>query len=606
MFKLGVKTINGTDYVYAQESTYMSREKTDTKSYSLGNVKKFIANLNTQLWNGTVYTYSGEACLSKIAGKIKFRECVNKHIPKKWKYDLPSYLLTLAVYQILNPDSKSQLKEWYQNSYIQHVVKLPEIAFHKNNIYDYMDKFYKKRHKIFQSLRDAAISAIKIHVSELIFDTTSVSFRVAEFTVEDRFRRRGHSSNKRPDLLQIIVAVCTNSDGFPLYYRAYPGNTSTFHAFKNFLHDFDTEIKPVHKGGIIWVIFDKGNTSKKTIQRLDKISERHLFNLSLEYKQYLKAGETDEELKKAFGDNKISLHSNTKVFKIKESMWMINDGKILYRMEENDNHLSIYSENTADGYLVYIAAIKLNKDMLDELEHAKPCLVDDREYKVAEMFTETYNGVKRVLAVYDPKLKDKQVVKLEKKYTRVKSELDKILQNESDRIKCISKMSKVIQDSRMTTVFKIKEDDEKLGYMENKSAKKKMLMKARTFAILTNNFTASREDLITRYLGRNRIEQTIREIKSLIDIRPVYHHLKRRIKTHVFVVMTGYLLLSATKIYLQKKGASITMEKLQSILRTGYVEIIEWKESVTIEYPKNVSENLEKIYEKFDIALLKV
>ena len=180
MFKLGVKTINGTDYVYAQKSVYINYQKTKTRSYSLGNVKKFIADLTSKITGGWIYTYSGEICLSKIAEKIGFSECVNKHtakLPEESIYDLPSYLLTLVLYQILSPDSKSECRGWYQNSYIRYIVNLPDMAFHKNNIYHYMDKIYKKEQKIFRSLRDSAISAIGIRISELIFDTTSVFYR---------------------------------------------------------------------------------------------------------------------------------------------------------------------------------------------------------------------------------------------------------------------------------------------------------------------------------------------------------------------------------------------------------------------------------------------
>ena len=129
MFKLGVKTINGTDYVYAQKSVYINSQKTKTRSYSLGNVKKFIADLTSKITGGWIYTYSGEICLSKIAEKIGFSECVNKHtdkLPEKSIYDLPGYLLTLVLYQILNPDSKSECMGWYQNSYIQHIINLPD------------------------------------------------------------------------------------------------------------------------------------------------------------------------------------------------------------------------------------------------------------------------------------------------------------------------------------------------------------------------------------------------------------------------------------------------------------------------------------------------
>jgi len=167
-------------------------------------------------------------------------------------------------------------------------------------------------------------------------------------------------------------------------------------------------------------------------------------------------------------------------------------------------------------------------------------------------------------------------------------------------------MSAIIQKNKLTTIFKVKETVNGIVYEEDKSAKERILMKARTFAVITNNFTASKQDMVCNYLGRNIVEQTIWELKNLIPMRPVFHHLKKRIKTHAFLVMTGYLLLSTTKIFLHKRGSDMTMEKLLSSLRSGYVEIIEWSKTISIEYLKNVSSSLEKIYEKFGIPLLKV
>ena len=69
--------------------------------------------------------------------------------------------------------------------------------------------------------------------------------------------------------------------------------------------------------------------------------------------------------------------------------------------------------------------------------------------------------------------------------------------------------------------------------------------------------------------------------------------------------MVGYLLLSALKINLQKNGLNYTTDQLLFILRSGYVDIIKWNESVTIEYPKNISEDLLEVFDRLDISLLK-
>jgi len=413
------------------------------------------------------------------------------------------------------------------------IVKLPEIAFHKNNIYHYMDKFYKYGYKIFKEIRDSAIRNFKIDTSEVIFDTTSVLFRVSEFVIDDSFRRYGNSKDKRFDLLQFVLAVCTTLDGFPVYYRTYPGNTSDFHAFKNFLNDFETYIKPIFKGKMVWVVFDKGNTSKKTIQKLDQISEK--------------------------------------------------------------------SENYC---LAYVTTVKLDKNMLKELNCAEICIVDGRKYMVLERFPEIYGSVKRLLIVYDPDLKNKQTIKLTDKYQKVKSQLDHILKSKMDLTKQITHMHDIVKKQNLTTVFKIEIKNKKATYFIDDSAKEKLFMKARTFGILTNNFTDNKSTIISLYNSRNKIEEVIREIKTDVPVRPVYHHLKRRIKTHVFVVMVGYLLLSVAKIFLKKKMLNTTTEKLLSIFHKGFVEIIKWNEKITVEYPKNVDDELKKIYKAFRLPYL--
>ena len=80
----------------------------------------------------------------------------------------------------------------------------------------------------------------------------------------------------------------------------------------------------------------------------------YLFNLSKDYKKYLKEGGVDEQLKKEFKDNKISLSKSDTVYKISDKRWKIQDkdwvrkSKIeFYIIEETGENLMVYEKSVS-------------------------------------------------------------------------------------------------------------------------------------------------------------------------------------------------------------------------------------------------------------------
>mgnify|MGYP001609033538 FL=1 len=62
------------------------------------------------------------------------------------------------------------------------------------------------------------------------------------------------------------------------------------------------------------------------------------------------------------------------------------------------------------------------------------------------------------------------------------------------------------------------------------------------YCLMTNLKTASPKDLIDAYRNRMEIERSFRQLKSFVEIRPIYHHNEDRIKAHVTVCVLAYLL----------------------------------------------------------------
>jgi transposase len=86
----------------------------------------------------------------------------------------------------------------------------------------------------------------------LLYDLTSTYF---ELDPPDAGKRRfGYSRDKRPDCVQVVIALVITPDGFPLAYEVMPGNTADKTTLRDFLRRIEAQYG---KSGRIWVM-DRG------------------------------------------------------------------------------------------------------------------------------------------------------------------------------------------------------------------------------------------------------------------------------------------------------------------------------------------------------------
>jgi transposase len=84
------------------------------------------------------------------------------------------------------------------------------------------------------------------------------------------------------------------------------------------------------------------------------------------------------------------------------------------------------------------------------------------------------------------------------------------------------------------------------------------------------NTTLSKETVIENYGHLWNIEKAFRIAKTDIQIRPVYHHLKRRIEAHICLAFVAYKVYKELERQLAEKKASISAEKAIEIAKTIY------------------------------------
>ncbi|MBA3283889.1 MAG: hypothetical protein H0U27_02355 [Nitrosopumilus sp.] len=117
------------------------------------------------------------------------------------------------------------------------------------------------------------------------------------------------------------------------------------------------------------------------------------------------------------------------------------------------------------------------------------------------------------------------------------------------------------------------------------------------------NCNLSETAVMDNYKHLWAIEKAFRISKTDLRVRPIYHRLERRIKTHICIAFCSYKIYKELERQLKLKDVSLSAEQTINELKTIYqAEIIlpKSKKKIRIMLPLNEKQNL--IVQKFKIT----
>ena len=140
-------------------------------------------------------------------------------------------LKTQVCYQLIDPGSEWRLhRHWYEHS----------------------ARLLRQRWEVlFQARFDI-----------LLYDLTSTYFESdPPFAGKRQF---GYSRDKRPDCVQVVIALVVTPQGFPLAYEVMPGNTSDKTTLKDFLEQIEAQYG---RSDRVWIM-DRGIPTEETLEQM--------------------------------------------------------------------------------------------------------------------------------------------------------------------------------------------------------------------------------------------------------------------------------------------------------------------------------------------------
>jgi transposase len=171
-----------------------------------------------------------------------------------------SVLKTLVSYRLISPGSEWRLhREWYRGSAMADLLGENDSLVQKDKLYRCLDRIVEHKKDFFTYLKSRWHSLFNIKFDVLLYDLTSTYFECDPPGTGKR--QFGYSRDKRPDCVQVVIALIVTPEGFPLAYEVMPGNTSD----KTTLFDFLKAIENQYgKADRTWVM-DRGIPTEEVL-----------------------------------------------------------------------------------------------------------------------------------------------------------------------------------------------------------------------------------------------------------------------------------------------------------------------------------------------------
>ena len=385
--------------------------------------------------------------------------------------------------------------------------RLLGVTLNPTKIYRVLDKIYSLDEKIQEHLYEK-INQLGLDNYELIFyDITSSYFEESSCGMVTYGLSRDHRRDKK----QIILALAVTKRGFPFYWKVFAGNTCDTKTVKGFVDELKNRFK-IEKACLV---MDKGMVSKANLEKIR--FEEFDYAVTLIKSSINKIEDMPWGYLKSITENNVY---------IKKRYFKYHSKRAYYKELKPDHEKRYILCFNPEKFL------QERKDRLDKIE-----------------------SIKRHLNQKNTKLSQ---AKNKRNRELLREELKKYLEK-----RAASKIFKFRLIAKGKTFH--------ISYKVVEKAVRDQAKLDGVYVIMTNLKKIPPKDLIDAYRGRMEIERSFHQLKSFVDIRPIYHHNGQRIQAHVIVCILAYLLNNTvTHMVRQKEGfEELTAQSVYNYLRTS-------------------------------------
>jgi len=428
-------------------------------------------------------------------------------LPSRKGTDWLAILKVLVAYRLIDPGSEWKLhREWFANSAMADLLGSDFTLAQKDNLYRCHDHLLAHKRELFTHLRQRWRDLFNVDYEILLYDLTSTYFECDTSRRDEGGKRQfGYSRDKRSDCLQVVIALVVTPEGFPLAYEVLAGNTTDNTTLQDFLEKIEDQYGKAER---VWVM-DRGIPTEEVLEEMRQ---------------------SDPPVRYLVGTPKGRLTKLEKDF-LGKPWEEVRDGVEvkLHRTETSDpTDTPGEEESSRDEAEVYILARS-----------------EARVHKERSM-------------------RRRRLKKLWKRLGEIQA-----MKNLSHK-ECLMKLGAARKDAgrawhlvEVTTVDEPRPANE-FTYRLKREALRRVRNREGRYLLRSNldPDTTTPAELWRYYIQLVGIEESFRNLKGDLAIRPVYHQREDRIEAHIFISFLSYCVHATMRQQLRGLGSGLTPREL--------------------------------------------
>ncbi|WP_300083052.1 IS1634 family transposase [Propioniciclava sp.] len=444
--------------------------------------------------------------------------------PRRFTTDVERVLFALVANRAIDPRSKLSAAEWASCD-----VTIPGLTgMDEDQAYRAMDALIDAdaQARVQEAVFFAVAHLLNLEVDVLLFDTTSTYFeRDTEETGDTAFRLYGHSKDHRTDLPQVVIGLAVTKEGIPVRCWCWPGNTTD----TTVLPQVKDDLRLWRLGRVVTVV-DRGFSSEANLAYLKRAGGHYIAG------ERMRDGSSLVEAALSRQGRYSQVRDNLRVKEVKldaapDRRWVIchnpaeaerdktqRDHALEAVQAELDRIKTLRDKATATGKTGMTTPKTPAKTNADTAGDANPA--DTTEAKPAPQPAH----VKAECALRDHP--------------------------------ALGRWVKQLPTGRLTI------DRAKVTAEERLDGK---------YLLTTSDPDLSAEDVALGYKNLLEAERGFRDLKSTLELRPVYHRLEPRIRAHVLLCWLALLLIRVAERSTGQTWRRIAIElgRIHAVTLTG-------------------------------------
>ena len=218
-----------------------------------------------------LFEAGGVATLLKFADKLGLIDLINKIVPGNERGpSIGHYIVLAAINRALDPVSKLQIGDWYQDTVLQRLWGFPSSAFTSQSYWNHMDLISKEAISTIQDrLAERIRKEFRIETEVFLYDTTNFFTYISTHNDRSEMAQRGRQKQKRNDLRQVNLALLTTKDFQIPLFHTYKGNIPDVAFFPEVAQELLRRRSAIFgHSKEATLVFDKGNLSDETLEKM--------------------------------------------------------------------------------------------------------------------------------------------------------------------------------------------------------------------------------------------------------------------------------------------------------------------------------------------------